>query len=143
MKRVMLILTLLLFMVNIPENVAGADLFAGEETSSSVRLTWTEDTFCTYEIYIDEGDGWRLLKTIDNGGTTEYRVTGLEAGKTYRFKVRSVGSILCDEGDSNIVSVATEESPLAFLGNWFLIIIAVLLLIFGVVIGLLIARRKG
>ena len=59
-------------------------------SSSVVRLAWTNNT--TADGYIIEmySDGkWTRIAKLTSNSTTEYRVTGLEAVTTYKFRIRS------------------------------------------------------
>lgn len=123
------------------ENVSGAtkvDLYAGDVTTSSVKLTWTETKdlfFDHYELYVDDGTGWRLLKTFQSKYTLEYKVTGLESGKVYIFKIRDVDSLGFQ--DSDTVYVTTKESSIPSLHG-----IGVVLTVGGVALLISASRRK-
>ena len=126
------------------ENASGAskvDLYANDITTSSVRLTWTESEdwlFDQYEIYMDDGTGWRLLKTLQSQDTLEYEVTSLDSGTEYRFKVRDVDSLGYQDSDTLVVT--TEEGGLSLLWSWLPYIIVLLMLVF--VVGAIIAVVK-
>lgn len=98
------------------EDVSGAtevDLYAGGVTTSSVELTWTETQdwlFDHYEVYMDDGDGWRLMKTFQSKHTLECTVTGLESGTTYGFLIRDVDEL--GHADSNVVMITTESESI-------------------------------
>ena len=79
-----------------------AVLFDGpySNSTSRIRLLWKEVAASTgYQIWRLEEDGtWKIVKTlgdrdnklVDNQGkTTAYSNTGLEAGKTYTYKMRA------------------------------------------------------
>ncbi|MEE9341215.1 MAG: fibronectin type III domain-containing protein [Thermoplasmata archaeon] len=123
------------------ENVSGAtkvDLYAGDVTTSSVKLTWTETedwAFDQYELYMDDGSGWRLLKTFQSKYTLEYKVTGLESGTVHIFKIRDVDSF--GSRDSDTVYVTTEKPSIPSLPG-----IGVLLTVFGVALVISASRRK-
>lgn len=98
------------------ENVSGAtevDLYAGGVTTSSVELTWTETQdwlFDHYEVYMNDGDGWRLMKTFQSKHTLECTVTGLESDTTYNFLIRDVDEL--GHADSNVVMITTESESI-------------------------------
>lgn len=95
------------------EDVSGAtkvDLYTSDITTSSVKLTWTETDdwlFDHYEVYMNDGSGWQLLKTYQSKYSLEYTVTGLESDTTYSFKIRDVDSL--SEKDSDTMMITTEK----------------------------------
>ena len=59
-----------------------------ERTSNSVTLKWTKNSSATgYIIQQYKNSGWTTLKRITKNSTVSYKVTGLSASKTYKFKV--------------------------------------------------------
>lgn len=127
------------------ENASGAskvDLYAGDITTNSVKLTWTESDdwfFDQYEVYMDDGTGWRLLKTLQSQDTLEYKVTSLDSGTEYRFKVRDVDSLGYQDSDTLVV---TTEDALSLLWSWLPYIIVLLILVFVVVAIIAVVKKK-
>lgn len=121
------------------ENVSGAtevDLYVGGVTTSSAELTWTETQdwlFDHYDVYMDDGDGWRLMKTFQSKHTLECKVTGLESDTTYAFLIRDVDEL--GHADSNVVMITTESESIPALP-----VTGVLLAIVGV--ALVVSARK-
>ncbi|MCK4443786.1 MAG: fibronectin type III domain-containing protein, partial [Thermoplasmata archaeon] len=59
---------------------------------TSVYLSWSRsddgENFLKYEVYAgEEGKGFILRHTITEIDTTNYKVTGLEKGTKYEFKI--------------------------------------------------------
>ena len=90
-----------------------AVLFDGpySNSTSRIRLLWKEVAASTgYQIWRLEEDGtWKIVKTlgdrdnklVDNQGkTTAYSNTGLEAGKTYTYKMRAFAIV--EEGKESV-----------------------------------------
>ena len=69
-------------------------------SSSAVRLSWKASTAAAgYNVYRYDSakKKWAKIATIKNPKTTQYRVTGLKSGTTYKFKVKaySAGGVEC------------------------------------------------
>lgn len=109
----MAFLVVLLIAVGFAENVAAEFLFVGKVTSDSVTLSWEVVLNAeTYELYRDDGDGWNLQHIFPEIQTSEYKVTGLEPDRTYRFYLKYCMDPVCGvSAASNIVEVTTQEVP--------------------------------
>lgn len=60
--------------------------------TTSVKLSWTKDTYATsYKIYraTSKSGSYKCIKTIKGYSTTSYTNTGLTKNRTYYFKVRA------------------------------------------------------
>ena len=88
---------------------------AKTQTTSSITLTWTKTTGATgYRVYqYSPSKGEYVLKKSIKG-TTTYKVTGLKAGTTYKFKIKPY--VKSDDGTviwgsaSSVLSTATKPS---------------------------------
>ncbi len=88
---------------------------AKTQTTSSITLTWTKTTGATgYRVYqYSPSKGEYVLKKSVKG-TTTYKVTGLKAGTTYKFKIKPY--VKTDDGTviwgsaSSALSTATKPS---------------------------------
>lgn len=140
MRRALVFLFILLISVAFAENVAADFLFVGEVTSDGVTLSW--EIVWNVEMYIlyrDDGEGWGYQDIFHDSQTSEYKVTGLEPEKTYRFKLRYCMDLGCgDSADSNVVEVTTKETP----SDPLPVILAVVSVIVSIVVVVLIALRR-
>lgn len=134
MKAKRLLTFIILLPVFLAGNAAAVTLNASEVSTSSVTLSWTEHDgsgFDRYEVYVNDGLGWVLDRTIWYSFTTEHEVTGLESSETYSFKVTTVvynsTSMAYEPEDSNIVTVALEVIDMPFLLLILLIIVMVVI----------------
>ncbi len=143
MRRALVFLFIILTPVVFAQNVAADFLLLGEVTSDSVTLSW--ETVLNAEMYIlyrDDGDGWGYQEIFHNTQTSEYKVTGLEGSKTYRFKLRYCMDLGCgDSADSNIVEVTTHPHG-DYITDPLPVILAVVSVIVSIVVGTLIVLRK-
>lgn len=58
--------------------------------STSVTLKWTKSSGAKgYAIYRNAGDGYKEIKTITSANTLSWRDTGLNANKSYSYKIKS------------------------------------------------------
>ena len=92
-----------------------------------------------YRIYWGTSSG-SYTHSVEVGNVTNYTIIGLENGKTYYFAVAAINSI--GEGPKS-----HEVRVTILLGNsgnfWYILVaILVLILIIGVVMGILLKRRK-
>lgn len=65
------------------------------ENSTSISLTWKKVSGVTgYQIYRStrKNSGFQKVATVKEAGTVTYKDTGLDAGKTYYYKVRAYKS---------------------------------------------------
>ena len=59
-------------------------------TASTVTLKWSKNTSADgYVIQQYKGGKWVTIKTITKNSTLSYKVTGLSASKTYKFRIRA------------------------------------------------------
>ncbi|MCJ2563178.1 MAG: fibronectin type III domain-containing protein [Candidatus Thermoplasmatota archaeon] len=137
MKVRRLLTLIILLPVFLAGNAAAVTLNASEVSTSSVTLSWTEHDgsgFDKYEVYVNDGLGWTLDRTIWDSFITEHEVTGLESSETYSFKVTTVvynsTSIAYEPEDSNIVTVTLEgiETSFLLMTLLFVVIIVIVLL---------------
>ncbi len=71
-----------------PAKVSGFRL--GGRSASVLRLNWNKDSNATGYIIEQYKNGkWERLTKITNNSTTTYRVTGLNAGTTYKFRMKA------------------------------------------------------
>jgi hypothetical protein len=90
---------------------APSNMTARELTTSSVRLSWTDNSTdeTGFKIYTSrDGNSWTLLGTVGADVTTVDN-TGLRRNATYYYKVRSYNAV-GDSTDSNITSTRTALS---------------------------------
>ena len=137
MKAKRLLTVIILLPVFLAGNAAAVTLNANEVSTSSVKLSWTEYDgagFDRYEVYVNDGLGWALDRTIWYSFTTEHEVTGLESSETYSFKVTTVvynsTSIAYEPEDSNIVTITLEgiETSFLLMTLIFVVVIVIVLL---------------
>ncbi len=90
------------------------------QSTSVVKLTWGKVTGATgYRVYQYSPSKDTYVQKASIKGTNTYRVTGLKAGTTYKFKIRaytktSSGVVLWAE-DSKVITTATEPvAPTTF-----------------------------
>ncbi len=97
-----------------PSTVAGFKL--GARVSDAIRLNWTKNTSADgYIIEQYDGTKWVRVTKITSNATTTYKVTGLTASTTYKFRIKAynmVGSVALYSGYSN-VTATTIPSPVA------------------------------
>ena len=61
---------------------------ASERTTDSITLKWAEFAGATgYNVYMRVDNKWKLVGVAE--GTTEFAVTGLEVGTTYKFALKA------------------------------------------------------
>ncbi len=93
-----------------------ADFRLGARVSDAIRLNWTKNTSADgYIIEKYDGSKWVRVTKITDNATTTYRVAGLTASKTYKFRIRAynmVGSVALYGSYSNITAT-TIPSPVA------------------------------
>ena len=71
-----------------PSRVTGIKLTA--RTASSLTLSWDKNTGADgYLIELYQSGKWVNVTKITNKATTSYRVSGLNAGKAYLFRIRA------------------------------------------------------
>ncbi len=71
-----------------PKNATGFRLKS--RASDALRLTWNKSS--TADGYIIEkysGSKWVRVKKITGGSTTEYRISGLKPGTSYKFRIKA------------------------------------------------------
>ncbi len=96
-----------------PKSTTGVK--AKSQTTSSITLTWSKTTGATgYRVYqYSSSKGEYVLKKSVKG-TTTYKVTGLKAGTTYKFKIKPY--VKSDDGTviwgsaSSALSTGTKPS---------------------------------
>ena len=75
--------------VSAPERVK---IVSASQTAVSVTLKWEKavgaDGYAVYK-YDSKTKKYKKIKTIKSGKTAKYKITGLKAGKEYRFKVKA------------------------------------------------------
>lgn len=75
--------------VSAPERVK---IVSASQTADSVTLKWEKavgaDGYAVYK-YDSKAKKYKKIKTIKSGKTAKYKITGLKAGKEYRFKVKA------------------------------------------------------
>jgi len=133
-KAKTLLTLIILLPVFLAGNAAAVTVNASEVSASSVTLSWTEHDgtgFDRYDVYVNDGLGWVLDRTIWDSFITEHEVTGLESSETYSFKVTTVvynsTSMAYEPEDSNIVTVTLEGIDTPFMLMLFLVIIIVII----------------
>lgn len=136
MKAKRLLTVIILLPVFLAGNAAAVTLNASEVSTSSVTLSWTEHDgtgFDRYDVYVNDGLGWVLDRTIWDSFITEHEVTGLESSETYSFKVTTVvynaTSMAYEPEDSNIVTVTLEGIDMPFIMLYLIIIIIVIVML--------------
>ena len=84
-----------------PQRPAPGAVLPGASTGSAVRLRWTAVTegsaVCAYELRYQSTswdadswpDAWTSIDETIGGGTTEYRHSGLDPARRYRYQVRA------------------------------------------------------
>ena len=84
-----------------PQRPAPGAVLPGTSTGSAVRLRWTAVTegsaVCAYELRYQSTswdadswpDAWTSIDETIDGGTTEYRHSGLDPARRYRYQVRA------------------------------------------------------
>ena len=89
-----------------PSQVTGFTYNA--RTATTVSLKWTKGSADTigYEIWQYKGSGWTKIKTITDRATVSYKVTGLSASVSYKFKIRAYKT----NGSSKLYSAYTTKS---------------------------------
>ncbi|UCG69562.1 MAG: PQQ-binding-like beta-propeller repeat protein [Thermoplasmata archaeon] len=113
----------------------------------NIEISWSansESDLAGYRLYRrEQGGDWELIVTV-NASTTTYIDEGVEAGKTYEYRLRAIDDNNNESLDSNVASIKVpkpqeeEASPIL---NWILLILAILvglLLIF-----ILFKKRKS
>ena len=88
---------------------------AGDITATSVSLSWRAITNASgYEVYYSKTNGFAIgaasgvsKRTINSGGTTSQRFTGLSANTAYYFKVVATGSGAYSDSDASAQKAAT------------------------------------
>ena len=95
-----------------PSVVEGLTL--GGRASNALRLNWTENTSADgYIIEKYNGTSWSRIAKITSNATTTYRVTGLSAGTTYKFRIKAYkmsGSTALYSGYTATLSARTNPS---------------------------------
>lgn len=136
-----LLTVIILLPVFLAGNAAAVTLNASEVSASSVTLSWTEHDgtgFDRYDVYVNDGLGWALDRTIWDSFITEHEVTGLESSETYSFKVTTVvynsTSMAYEPEDSNIVTVTPEEIDMPFLFMLLPIIVIVVIVMLSMML---------
>ncbi len=75
--------------VSAPERVK---IVSASQTADSVTLKWEKavgaDGYAVYK-YDSKAQKYKKIRTIKSGKTEKYKITGLKAGKEYRFKVKA------------------------------------------------------
>lgn len=77
-------------------------------TTNAIRINWDKSEGTTgYVVYRfdDSKNKWEKIATIRNGLTATYRQSGLEAGKTYKYKVKSYVKI---DGKNSWSEISSE-----------------------------------
>lgn len=54
-----------------------------------IKLTWTRYGVIGYDLYIKDGDDWKMIESRNDMNFTEYLYKDAEIGKEYEFKVRA------------------------------------------------------
>lgn len=96
-----------------PKNATSFRLKA--RASDALRLAWNKSS--TADGYIIEkysGSEWVRVKKITGGSTTEYRISGLKPGTSYKFRIKAykmVGKAGLYSTVSGTVSATTQPAP--------------------------------
>jgi hypothetical protein len=112
------------FWVNLPSWPVGGVLTISSLTPSSLVLSWTPASsnviIASYRIF----QNGVLIATIP-GNNTSFRVTGLESGKSYEFKVEAVdgNGNMSSRGLSQTETMPTQQSILQ--SFWFFIVLGI------------------
>ncbi len=84
------------------------------ESPTSVKVSWTNPTNTNYwkEVYIYNVTTGVTVKTITDKTQTSFTVTGLESGKTYKFRVRTRNNASVATTDYSTKSITTTPAPI-------------------------------
>ena len=116
---IVLLLPLLVVLSGCPSNLGGGEtspaapsgLTASGVSSSSIRLTWTDnsnnETGFKIQRSLDGSTAWALVTTT-NAGVTTYDNSGLSSGATYYYRVCATNSA-GDSGWSNNANASTQS----------------------------------
>ncbi len=89
----------------------------GGRASNAIRLNWTKNTSADGYIIEQYKDGqWVRVAKITNNATTTYKISGLKASTTYKFRMKAynmVGSVGYHGGYTGTVSATTSPSPVS------------------------------
>ncbi|BBB33105.1 hypothetical protein TTHT_1617 [Thermotomaculum hydrothermale] len=83
---------------------------------NSIRLTWEASSdsggsgLAGYRIYREDVDNYGTAIAVVDASTTEYTNTGLQAGTTYRYKVKAVDNAGNMSDFSNVAEATTTDS---------------------------------
>ena len=90
---------------------------AKTQATDSITLTWSKTTGATgYRVYQYSSSKGEYVAKASVNGTTTYKVTGLKAGTTYKFKIKPYvkaddGTVIWGKASSAIASCTRPAKP--------------------------------